>query len=73
MIKKLFAASIILIAAISISCGDSSPNINEGLWEITTKMNMQGMDMPTVTHTQCITKKPRSPGLSTTGTGVQNR
>ena len=61
MIKKLFVASIILIAAISISCGGSGPDINEGLWEITTKMNMQGMDMPPVTHTQCITKNDLVP------------
>jgi Protein of unknown function (DUF3617) len=30
--------------------------MKEGLWEITTKMKMQGMDMPPVKHTQCITK-----------------
>ena len=61
MLKKLFAASIILIAAISISCVDSGPNMKEGLWEITTEMKMQGMDMPPVKHTQCITKNDLVP------------
>jgi len=61
MLKKLFAALIILMAAISISCADSGPNMKEGLWEITTKMQMQGMDMPPVTHTQCITKNDLVP------------
>ena len=56
MLKKLFAAAIILMAATSISCADSGPNMKEGLWEITTKMKMQGMEMPPVKHTQCITK-----------------
>ena len=61
MLKKLFAVSIILLAAISITCADSGPNMKEGLWEITTKMQMQGMDMPPVKHTQCITKNDLVP------------
>ena len=34
-------------------------NLNEGLWEITTKMEMQGMpmQMPARKHTQCLTKE----------------
>ena len=34
-------------------------NLHEGLWEITTKMEMQGMPMkmPARKHTQCLTKK----------------
>jgi hypothetical protein len=34
-------------------------DIHEGLWEITTKMEMQGMpmQMPARKHTQCLTKK----------------
>ena len=61
MLKKLFDASIILMTAISISCADSGPNMKEGLWEITTKMQMQGIEMPPVAHTQCITKNDLVP------------
>jgi hypothetical protein len=34
-------------------------NLHEGLWEITTKMEMEGMamQMPARKHTQCLTKK----------------
>jgi hypothetical protein len=34
-------------------------NLHEGLWEITTKMEMQGMPMkmPARKHTQCLTNK----------------
>jgi len=34
-------------------------NMHEGLWEITTRMEMQGMpmQMPARKHTQCLTKK----------------
>lgn len=38
-------------------------NIKEGLWEITTKMDMPGMpmQMPPQTYTHCITKKDMVP------------
>jgi len=61
MIKKIFTVTVILLIAISVSCTDSGPNMKEGLWEITTKMQMQGMDMPPVKHTQCITKNDLVP------------
>ena len=34
-------------------------NIHEGLWEITTKMEIEGMpmQMPARKHTQCLTEK----------------
>jgi hypothetical protein len=57
MLKKLAAASLILFAFISISFAASGLNMQEGLWEITTKTQMPGMDMPPMTHTQCLTKK----------------
>ncbi len=61
MLKKRFVVSIILMVAILVSCADSGPNMKEGLWEITTKMQMQGVDMPPVKHTQCITKNDLVP------------
>ena len=59
MLQKLLAISVILLVAVSISFADSVPNIQEGKWEITTRMDMQGMStsMPPVTYTQCLTKK----------------
>ena len=68
MVKKLFFASIILLIAISISFAGSVPNMKEGLWEITVKTEMPGMEMPPMKHTQCMTKKdfvpqgPQQPG-----------
>lgn len=68
MLKKLFFASIILLTAISISFAGSVPNMKEGLWEITIKTEMPGMEMPPMKHTQCLTKKdfvpqgPQQPG-----------
>jgi hypothetical protein len=59
MLQKLLTISLILVSAVSISYADSSPNMQEGTWEITTRMEMQGMttSMPPVTYTQCLTKK----------------
>jgi len=68
MLKKLVFGSIILLAAISISFAGSGPNMKEGLWEITVKTEMPGMEMPPMKHTQCLTKKdfvpqgPQQPG-----------
>ena len=63
MLQKLLAISVILLAAVSISFADSVPNMQEGTWEITTTMEMQGMttSMPPVTYTQCLTKKDLVP------------
>ena len=68
MVKKLFFASIILLSVMSICFAGSVPNMKAGLWEITVKTEMPGMEMPPMKHTQCLTKKdfvpqgPQQPG-----------
>jgi hypothetical protein len=68
MVKKLFFASTILLTAISVCFADSVPNMNAGLWEITIKTEMPGMEMAPIKHTQCLTEKdfvpqgPQQPG-----------
>ncbi|MBW1893021.1 MAG: DUF3617 family protein [Deltaproteobacteria bacterium] len=61
MVKKLLFVSVFILAAASIAF--AGPNIKEGKWEMTTKMEMAGMpmEMPAVTHTQCLTKKDLVP------------
>ena len=63
MLKKLSIVSAILFISISISSAGSVPNMQEGKWEITTKINIpaMGMDMPPRKHTQCLTKKDLIP------------
>jgi len=49
-----------LLAATTLSIAHAqAPNMKEGLWEITTKMEMPGMPagMPPQTIKQCVTKK----------------
>ena len=69
MLKKLSIASVVLFIAISICFAGSEPNMQEGKWEITTKMNIpaMGMDMPPMSHTQCLTKKNLIPQKSQSG------
>ncbi len=69
--KKLFIAFLILFITISISFADSSPNMKEGKWEITTKTEMPGMpmQMPAVTQVQCLTKEDLVPQNSQQGGG----
>ncbi|MEA2013704.1 MAG: DUF3617 family protein [Thermodesulfobacteriota bacterium] len=52
---------IVLIAAITVFSGNAfaGANINPGLWEITTEtemVGMQGMNVPSETHTQCLSR-----------------
>ena len=56
MLKKIFTVSIILMAAILISCADSGPNMQEGLWEITTKMEIPGMPAGMVAFIRNMTR-----------------
>ena len=54
------AAALLLAASATAS---AAPNIQDGLWEITTKTEMQGMPMamPTVKHTACLSQKDAVP------------
>ncbi len=66
MFKKLFLVMIILLMITSKSFAGSVLDIREGKWEITTRVEMQGIqaDLPPMTSTKCLTGKdsvPKSP------------
>lgn len=61
MWKRLFLMSVIFFVPLSFSLADSGPDMQEGLWEITTRLHMQGMNMPPMTQTQCLTKENMVP------------
>jgi hypothetical protein len=69
MRKGLFAGSIVLIALTSICFADAVPDIREGQWEITTKVEIPGMpaNMPPMKNTQCLTNKDFVPKNSQPG------
>lgn len=61
MVKKAVFISLVVVACVSVAW--AGPNMKEGKWQMTTKMEMKGMpmEMPAVTHTQCLTKKDYVP------------
>ena len=69
MPRILFVISVILLTVISISFASSGPNMQEGMWEITSKMEIPGMpmEMPPTKTTQCLTKKDLAPQSSQSG------
>ena len=73
MLKSTFAALVVLLFAFSVSFAGSGPNMQEGKWEITTKVEMPGMpmNMPPMTHTQCLTKDDFVPQNSQSGEECQ--
>jgi hypothetical protein len=69
MLRKLLVISVVLLTSLSTSIAASGPNMQEGKWEVTTRMEMPGMSMsmPAVTSTQCLTKKDFVPQGSQQG------
>jgi hypothetical protein len=62
MVYKIgFVLALIFVLIITVAYAD--PNMKEGLWEITTQMEVSGMtmQMPPHTHIQCLTKKDMVP------------
>ena len=69
MLRKILVILVVLLASLSTSIAGSGPNMQEGKWEVTTRMEMPGMSisMPEVTSTQCLTKKDFVPQGSQQG------
>ena len=65
MRKGLSTTSIVLFVFTSICFADPVPDIRQGEWEITTKMEIPGMptNIPPVKTTQCLTDKDFVPDL----------
>jgi len=57
--KEISGLLMILVLLVCFACAPAGPNMKEGQWEITTKMEMPGMPMqiPPQTRNQCLTKK----------------
>jgi hypothetical protein len=69
MLRKLPVVSMILFAIVSFSFAGSKPNVKTGKWEVTTRMEIPAMqmNMPPMTHTQCITENDYVPQTSQPG------
>jgi hypothetical protein len=72
-LKKLFIAAGCLAAAVTLTACSSSPsgpNLNEGRWEITSKVEVTNIPFPVppVTYSQCLTKADYIPKPQETNT-----
>jgi hypothetical protein len=63
MLHRTVALSLGLAFLVIASPSFAGPNMQEGKWEITSKVEMEGMPMamPATKYTQCITKKDMVP------------
>jgi hypothetical protein len=62
--SKKICILLFVISLFLFSCGvQKGPNMKEGLWEITIRMEVPGMpvQMPPQTYTQCLTQKEAVP------------
>lgn len=71
MCKKsyLMVTMFLTVFFIFVSVSFAGPLFNEGLWKITSKMEIPGMPvpMPPITYTQCLTKHDPVPSRSESG------
>jgi len=68
--------SIWIIAALlllfSASFSFSAPNMEDGLWEITSTVDMPGMPSRSFTHTSCLTKEKAVPQTAESGCTIKD-
>jgi hypothetical protein len=50
----------------------AAPNMEDGLWEITTTVDMPGMPSKSFTHTTCLTKEKAVPQTAESGCTVKD-
>ena len=69
VLKILFVTFIIVVNTTAVSFAGSELNMQEGKWEITTKVEMPGMptNMPPNKHIQCLTNNDLVPNNSQQG------
>jgi hypothetical protein len=54
MVKKIQMLILITVLMLFAAPAGAGPDVQEGLWEITTEAKMSGMQMPPQKHTQCF-------------------
>ncbi len=59
--KKGICMIATLLFLFSAGLSFAAPNLNDGLWEITSTTNMPGMPGQSFTHTSCLTKEKAVP------------
>ena len=61
-----------LLFLFSAQLSFSAPNMEDGLWEITTAVDMPGMPSKSFTQTSCLTKEKAVPQTSESGCTIKD-
>ena len=68
MVKRIFIGICLgLVSFCSAVYAGSEMNMQDGMWEITSQVKMQGMTIPPMTFSQCITKDNAVPQNNSPG------
>ncbi|GAB6905272.1 conserved exported hypothetical protein [Desulfosarcina cetonica] len=68
MLKKMLVGIVMCtVVCWSMAYAGDEIDLREGQWEITSKVEMQGMSIPPMTFTQCITQANAVPQGDTSG------
>jgi len=64
--KNFSTATLSLLTLFAVTACSSEPNMKDGLWEMTSTMEMEGMKgmaggMPPMTYRECLTKESMVP------------
>jgi hypothetical protein len=61
-----------LLFLFSAQLSFAAPNMEDGLWEITTTVDMPGMPSKSFTHTTCLTKGKTVPQTAESGYTIKD-
>jgi hypothetical protein len=70
MKKGMVIAAVLLLFSAGVSL--AAPNMDDGLWEITSTVNVPGMAGQSFTHTTCLTKEKAVPQATESGCTVKD-
>jgi hypothetical protein len=72
IMKKGLCIVAALLFLFSAGLSFAAPNMEDGLWEITTTVDMPGMPSKSFTHTTCLTKEKAVPQTAESGCTVKD-
>ncbi len=70
--KKGIGMIVTVLFLFSAGLSFAAPNMDEGLWEITSTVNAPGMAGKSFTHTTCLTKEKAVPQTAQSGCTVKD-
>jgi hypothetical protein len=70
--KKGICLGVALVFLFFASPCFAAPNMEDGLWEITSTVDMPGMGSRSFTHTSCLTKEKAVPQTAESGCTVKD-